>query len=193
MKQYNNLSKHEVVLQYIAELSHSRYFISKADKNNNEFLSMQYGNILEEASEILKRIDSKYERIDGLCDMIVFSISALTHIEDTLDYNKDYNACCPVERVGNFLSYMFIASYNNNHLLDLKDILTELSLTCINLIEIEGYNSVECLKECLKEISSREQDPDQKINGRKPGEKWLKDKNQDKSTLYKANYERCRY
>jgi len=46
------------------------------------------------------------------------------------------------------------------------------------------------MKQCLKEISSRVQDPvqaeDWKVNG--PSGKWQKDRNQDPSTLYKADY-----
>ena len=51
------------------------------------------------------------------------------------------------------------------------------------------------MKQTLKEISSRKQDPDQakrwaqlKADGKPIKEKWQKDKKQDPSTLYKANY-----
>lgn len=59
-----------------------------------------------------------------------------------------------------------------------------------------GYNPELCLKQTVKEISSRQQDPDQAAawaNGQKvPGEKWLKNRKQDPSTLYTANYSTCK-
>ena len=59
-----------------------------------------------------------------------------------------------------------------------------------------GYNPELCLKQTVKEISSREQDPKQAaawVNGQRlPGEKWLKNSQQDPSTLYAAEYSTCK-
>ena len=59
-----------------------------------------------------------------------------------------------------------------------------------------GYNPELCLKQTVKEISSRQQDPNQAAtwaNGQKlPGEKWLKNRQQDPSTIYTADYSTCR-
>ena len=59
-----------------------------------------------------------------------------------------------------------------------------------------GYNPELCLKQTVKEISSREQDPNQAAswaNDQKmPGEKWLKNRQQDPSTLYTADYSTCK-
>ena len=59
-----------------------------------------------------------------------------------------------------------------------------------------GYNPELCLKQTVKEIYSREQDPNQAAawaNGQRlPGEKWLKNRQQDPSTLYTADYSTCR-
>ena len=59
-----------------------------------------------------------------------------------------------------------------------------------------GYNPELCLKQTVKEISSRQQDPvqatawanDQKLLG----EKWLKNREQDPATLYSADYSTCK-
>ena len=55
-----------------------------------------------------------------------------------------------------------------------------------------GVNPIDALEETLKEISSRQQDPEQKTRwdsgGRLEGEKWQKDRLQDPSSLYKACY-----
>ena len=59
-----------------------------------------------------------------------------------------------------------------------------------------GYNPELCLKQTVKEIYSREQHPKQALdwaNGQRlPGEKWLKNRQQDPSTLYTADYSTCR-
>ena len=58
----------------------------------------------------------------------------------------------------------------------------------------KGYDIELVLKEMLKEISSRTQDPAQKEVWDKWGAsgKWEKDKRQDKKTLYVANYYSCK-
>ena len=64
----------------------------------------------------------------------------------------------------------------------------------MQLIDYMGYDYLKCLDETIKEISSRKQDPNQKrdweLNG--VSGKWQKDLNQDKSTLYKADYNSCK-
>lgn len=59
-----------------------------------------------------------------------------------------------------------------------------------------GYNPELCLKQTVKEISSREQCPEQtaKWNSgdKQPGEKWIKNPNQDSATLYTADYSTCK-
>lgn len=53
-----------------------------------------------------------------------------------------------------------------------------------------GYCFRKAMKECLAEINSREQDPIQAEEWAKNGasSKWLKNLNQDPTTLYKADY-----
>ena len=59
-----------------------------------------------------------------------------------------------------------------------------------------GYNPELCLKQTVKEIYSREQHPKQALdwaNGQRlPGEKWIKNREQDPSTLYAADYSTCK-
>lgn len=65
-----------------------------------------------------------------------------------------------------------------------------------NTVKTLGFDFVKCMDECLKEISSRKQDPDQKLKweaqGGSLGEKWQKDLNQNPDTVYKADYKKCR-
>ena len=65
----------------------------------------------------------------------------------------------------------------------------------INSLTQDGYNAEKCLYEALKEIESREQDPEQKAewefkikNNIEIKDKWRKNKNQKEETKYKANY-----
>ena len=59
-----------------------------------------------------------------------------------------------------------------------------------------GFNPELCLKQTVKEISSREQCPEQAArwasNNKQPGEKWLKNPSQPQSTLYTADYSTCK-
>ena len=59
-----------------------------------------------------------------------------------------------------------------------------------------GFNPELCLKQTVKEITCREQDPEQAIawaaGNKELGEKWLKDPKQDQSTIYTADYSTCR-
>lgn len=76
------------------------------------------------------------------------------------------------------------------------DALADIIVIAAGEIAKLGYNPELCLKQTIKEIASREQDPDQAAawaNGeRLLGEKWLKNRKQDPSTLYKANYSTCK-
>lgn len=63
-------------------------------------------------------------------------------------------------------------------------------------LEANGYNFEKVMKEVLKEINSRKQDSEQKkkweTDGIPLGEKWKKSKTQEPSTLYKADFSRCK-
>ena len=74
------------------------------------------------------------------------------------------------------------------------DTICDIKVFSINELGTMKYNGKKCMKETIKEISSREQDKDQKENWLKNGavEKWQKDTSQDKDTLYVANYSKCK-
>jgi len=58
-----------------------------------------------------------------------------------------------------------------------------------------GYDPNCVLDEVAKEINSRKQDPEQKKeypDGLPQGIKWMKDRNQNPATLYKANFSQCK-
>lgn len=82
--------------------------------------------------------------------------------------------------------------YDNTE--DIVDAIQDIQVFCINETELMGYDNIKCNDEVFSEINSREQDPLQKIQWREsyPFGKWQKRKDQNPSTLYKANYESCK-
>ena len=75
------------------------------------------------------------------------------------------------------------------------DSICDIQVFSINEVELMGYDNNKCMDETVEEISSRQQDPAQKelwyLNGSN-GEKWMKDPIQDPSTLYTADYGKCK-
>lgn len=75
------------------------------------------------------------------------------------------------------------------------DAIQDIQVFSINETELMGYNAKDCHNEVFKEINSRQQDPIQNKEwslGIYLGGKWQKDINQDKDTLYTADYNSCR-
>lgn len=75
------------------------------------------------------------------------------------------------------------------------DAYCDLIVFSVNAIELLGYDAKECMKETIREISSRKQNPIQKQIWEQWGydnTKWEKDVNQDKRELYVANYNNCK-
>lgn len=78
----------------------------------------------------------------------------------------------------------------NETLAELSDII----IIATNEISLMGYDSEKVVSEKIAAISSRNQCPIQKEvwDNWQPAGKWNKDRTQDKSTLYVANYEGCK-
>lgn len=74
------------------------------------------------------------------------------------------------------------------------DAIQDIRVFSINETELMGYDADKTLNEVIKEVSSRKQDPDQFIEWQqtKPFGKWKKYANQDKKTLYKADFSICK-
>lgn len=74
------------------------------------------------------------------------------------------------------------------------DSMCDNSVFTINELELMGYDYDVAMHETIKEINSRKQCPKQAEawSKSKPFGKWMKDINQDKDTLYSANYELCK-
>ena len=171
----------------------------KRNMDNKEFvLDVEISNLLEECAEYL-RADTNYDRIDALCDISVFSINAISY--DHIEGDNVLSNCRSIKDELSFKSeediYFIISKIS--HMCELKDDIShelrEILLACVNSVNSLGYDYKKCMIETIKEISSREQDPKQVKEWKEKGisGKWKKNKNQDKSTLYKANYNSCNF
>ncbi len=76
------------------------------------------------------------------------------------------------------------------------DSICDIQVFSINEVELMGYDNNKCMQETVEEISSRKQCPVQQEKWTTTGydgSKWQKDVNQDKTTLYEADYGKCKY
>lgn len=80
----------------------------------------------------------------------------------------------------------FFTAYSNDDETEMVDALCDLIVVATGALYKLGYNPKEALRETVKEISSRKGSVDPARG------KWVKDPNQDPSTLYKADYESAR-
>jgi len=74
---------------------------------------------------------------------------------------------------------------------EVVDTLTDIRVFSENETENMGYNSELTMLEVIREISSRQQCPKQAQRDWY-GEKWQKNTNQPKETLYKADFNKCK-
>ena len=111
------------------------------------------GNLLEEMTEHIRAKD-EYEKIDSLCDMIVFTANALDNTDggvkiDQLDLNNIILE--KVEMNDEFLTILIpqVTMARSN---EMYMVLVRHLLNCIYTL---GYDPYLCLLETLKEIHSR--------------------------------------
>lgn len=72
------------------------------------------------------------------------------------------------------------------------DAIADIIVLSVNECELEGYDINLVMKEVVAEISSRQQCPEQAERDWMSTEKWQKDRNQDKDSLYKADLYLCK-
>ena len=87
----------------------------------------------------------------------------------------------------------FLTAYNEEIEEDMIDALCDIIVVATGAIHKLGYDPKLSMIETIKEISSRQQDPQQKEIWEKWGVsgKWMKNKEQPKDTLYKADYKKA--
>ena len=159
----------ERILNWNVQRGHLSYNTSTEIDNYKE--EIEEGILAKELFDEVLTDDEKckymQEYVDSFCDRYVFGTGFLA---------KSYINNQPIE--GQLLEYY-------QEFVKIPNIVKEL-----------GFDFVKCMDECLKEISSRKQDPNQKlkweVQGGSLGEKWQKDLSQNPDTLYKADYKKGR-
>lgn len=90
----------------------------------------------------------------------------------------------------------FTEANADNDIDGMVDALADIMVVATGELTKLRYNPELCLKQCVKHISARKQDPEQaarwQAGNKEPGEKWLKDKNQDPATIPEPNYSLCK-
>ena len=126
--------------------------------------------------------------VEEIADIAIFAFNGLGLL------NREYQ---PI-RLGTTASLNNIEKYINNidtkYRIQTVNMLKIIITLCDELVAEKKYDFEKVLKEKIKVISSRRQDPKQKKRWEKFGanDKWQKDPNQDKNTLYIANYGKCK-
>lgn len=126
--------------------------------------------------------------VEEIADIAIFAFNGLGLL------NREYQ---PI-RLGTTASLNNIEKYINNidtkYRIQTVNMLNIIITMCDELVTAKKYDFKEVLNEKIKVISSREQNPQQKeewaLNG--ANGKWLKNELQDKATIYKANYGKCK-
>ena len=111
-------------------------------------------------------------------------------------YGTDFNGDTAVAKLREELQELVDAIAINNTT-EIVDAISDIAVIAIGELTKLKYNPELVLKQTVKEISSRQQDPEQAkawaAGNKQPGEKWNKDKSQDPSTLYTADYSTCKF
>ena len=127
-------------------------------------------NVLEELTEFVRAKDDN-ERVDAICDIIVFLINSKNNPVRIQEPKVD----------GVVTTHIFVELVFNNMYDD-----RTISL-CSYMLEQLGYDSYKCMLETIKEISSRTGHFDETIG------KFVKDKSQEaQAKWYKADYDKCK-
>lgn len=111
-------------------------------------------------------------------------------------YGTDFNGDTAVAKLKEELQELVDGIITNNTD-EIVDALSDIIVIATGELTKLKYNPELVLKQTVKEISSRQQDPEQAkawaAGNKQPGEKWNKDKSQDPSTLYTADYSTCKF
>lgn len=143
------------------------------------------GNVFEEVSEYFRAKDD-LERVDALCDIVVFCFNAFDLKFKEMVKINDYDTTkISIVEITDDLTYTTAKfmrkdfEYFNN--------IYGLVFNCENLCKNLGFDFYKCMLETIKEIESRTGKYDNKLK------KFVKDTSDEaKAKWYKADYESCR-
>lgn len=141
-------------------------------------------NITEEFDE-LSQAKCEEDKIDALCDLAIIGLNSF-----------EINPHSLQKALGHYdiyATYFYALNFKEDECMNIDRYIAGL----FNAMQSYGYDPFICMQETIKEISSRRQDPDQKvewdrlrIKRLKPTDKWQKDKNQ--TDTYRADYSKAK-
>ena len=137
-------------------------------------------NIQEEMVEYFSAKDDN-EKIDALCDIVVFCINAMKKKKkESIKEPESVANVIPSVTLGKQLDQITQNKFSKDSLESMIDI-------CYTLATEMGYDFKAAMDETIKEISSRTGSFDESLN------KWIKDTSQEaKAKWYQADYEKAR-
>ena len=153
-------------------------------------LNTQCSFVFEEIGVEFLRAKNDYEKIDALCDTVVFQINALSLLNNGLDIFKS-EFKYDFEMVGKH-SYNITDILRNtlNSVGEESDIIGYFYsnvIASINIINEMGFDFFKCMDECLRKIESRK--------GAFNSETRKLEKFKDEESMklwYKADYSKCK-
>ena len=135
------------------------------------------GNLCEELKEYY-RAQNEHEKVDGLCDIVVFSLNGIERPQDFSGFSRK-------DGDGTMSVVFTIMSSLTQSITD--DKLAALAYEAYMMIEDMGYDAYKAMGETIKEISSRTGAYNESIG------KWVKDKSEAAmKKWYKADYSKCK-
>lgn len=149
-------------------------------------LDKQVSFLTEEITEYLRAKDD-YERIDALCDLTVFSINALSLLENETNYllEKCYKSKRKMYQIKTILEYIYKLMDKCHYSKEFYFL--KIIEICKHTIESNRFNYDLCMNETLLEIESR------KGAFNSDTGKWEKFKDEESIKLwYKADYFKCK-
>lgn len=183
----------------IVKLNQTRYGL---DFNGPKAIEKLHEEIIEELAPATL-INDVEEIVDALADTIVIAVGELTKLG-----HKPYPLPTKLnpqlvieqstlvkltERLDQFKEAVLITDNQTVVVNTLHDII---QVAAEGLLELK-YQPTLVLKQIVKHIQSRLPDPIQAAawasGNRQPGEKWVKDKSQDPSTLYEVDFSTCKF
>ncbi|EAI7224577.1 hypothetical protein CK602_04625 [Campylobacter coli] len=134
------------------------------ENQREEFL----GNVFEKVSKYFRAKDD-LERVDALCDIVIFCFNSFNLDYDILERQKDYDIKkITIVDITDSLDYMVASFYKNE--LDNFPFIYKIIFNCLNLVKNLGFDFYKCMLETIKEIESRTGYYDEGLN------KFTKDK-----------------
>lgn len=123
-------------------------------------------------------------------DYRVYFQNIIEELFEPLGYSKEEISIIKIDIYNKYYPNELVLNENL-----VVDTICDIKVFSINELGTMKYNGKKCMKETIKEISSREQDKDQKENWLKNGAvgKWKKSELEEHKKLwYKANYSKCK-